>query len=544
MGAVAWFNLLLLIVVLLLSGAASASDDAPKGADPPPAGATSGQEEVLFEIRGFAVEGNTLLHEENLREVLKSFIGQGKTADDVERARDALEGYYHEIGYPTVLVNLPEQVVEDGVIRLQVIESRVGRVIVTGNRYFTAEKILRDFPSFRAGEILYAPDVQKQLNRANRNPDLKVTPSILPGQELGIVNVELRVEDHLPLHGSLEINNRYTQGTTPLRLNGMISYENLWQRGHSLSAQYQVAPMDVDEVQVVAGSYVLPAPWNDEHSIVLYGLFSESGAAFGSGFQTFGRGFMVGSRYVMPLAAYKRYTHNVTLGVDYKDFSDTVGSPDEGQDEETPITYLPFSVAYSAAMPDDWGGVTQFSANLKMAFRGLVTDQRQFEVKRYRATSNFLCTTMGVERSQQLPANMGLFARVDGQIADQPLINNEQYVAGGMTNVRGYLEAEVLGDNAFHGSVELTFPDPVTLLESVKWLQTTPFLFYDAALLSLMDPLPGQQAHFTLQGAGIGIKGLLAKRLKFELDWGVALNNGSTTTEGTNRFYFQVNYQF
>jgi len=536
--------LLLLVVTLIFCIPAAAFDGDPEGAGPAATGGEKGQAEVLFEIRGFAVEGNTLLHEENLREVLKAFIGREKTADDVEQARDALEGYYHDIGFPTVLVNLPEQVVEDGVIRLQVIESRVAKVTVTGNRYYTAERILRDLPSLRIGGVLFAPEVQKQLNRVNRTRGLKVSPSIIPGHELVAVNVELRVEDELPLHGSLEMNNRYTQGTTPLRVNGMLSYENLWQRGHSISAQYQVAPMDIDEVQVVAGSYVLPAPWRDEDSIVLYGLYSDSGAAFGSGFQTFGRGLMLGSRYVVPLPPYQRYSHNVTLGVDYKDFTDTVGSPSEGQDEETPIAYLPLSVAYSAALPDDWGGVTQFSAHLKMAFRGLVTDQSQFEVKRYRATGNFLVTTLGMERAQELPAGMGLFARLDGQIADQPLINNEQYVAGGMTNVRGYLEAEVLGDNGFHGSAELSFPDPVTLLGRTDWLTTTPYLFCDLAFLGLRDPLPGQQSSFTLQGTGIGIKGLLGKQVQFELNWGVAVRDGISTTEGTHRLYFRLQYQF
>ncbi len=79
--------------------------------------------------------------------------------------------------------------------------------------------------------------------------------------------------------------------------------------------------------------------------------------------------------------------------------------------------------------------------------------------------------TAGVERDLMLPAGMGLFLKVDGQIADQPLISHEEYIAGGMTNVRGYKEAEALGDDALHGTVELAAPDMGHLLGLGRRLQ-------------------------------------------------------------------------
>ena len=48
--------------------------------------------------------------------------------------------------------------------------------------------------------------------------------------------------------------------------------------------------------------------------------------------------------------------------------------------------------------------------------------------------------------------------KLDGQIASEPLVDNEEYSAGGMENVRGYLESEAMGDNALHGTVEVSFP--------------------------------------------------------------------------------------
>lgn len=501
-----------------------------------------GTDDVTFEIKGFAVEGNTLLSTDQLKNVLIPFVGPKKTAQDVEKGRDALERLYHEAGYPTVLVNIPEQSVEQGVVRLQVVESKVRRVRVTGNRYFTMEKILNDLPSFAPGEILYIPRVQEELNQVNRSRDLKVSPLLIPGKELGTIDVELKVEDRLPLHGSLELNNRATHDTTDLRLNASVSYDNLWQKDHSVSLQYQTSPEKTKEVEALAFSYVLPSPLEHNHILALYAIRSDSETAFGSGFNVVGKGTIVGGRYVIPLPPKDRYGHNLTVGLDYKDFDEDLGMG-TGEALYTPITYLPFSFSYSSSLPDATG-VTQFSAGLNMAFRSLVTDQREFEIKRFKATGNYLYLTAGVERNQKLPFNLGLFVKLDGQIASQPLISNEQYVAGGMESVRGYKENEEAGDDAIHGTVELSGPDLGDLFKIRDFFTLTPYLFYDVAALRVQDPLPGEDGNATIQGTGAGVRGTIWKGFEYEAAWAIPLENSNRIDSGDWRTYFVVKYSF
>lgn len=501
------------------------------------------RENVSFEIRAFEVEGNTLFSEREIFPVLEPFMGSDKTADDVEEARDQLERFHHEKGYPTVLVNIPEQTVDQGMVKLRVIESKIGRVKVTGNRYFTMEKILRDLPSLRPGKILYVPRVQEELARINRSPGFKVAPVLMPGKEPGTVHVELKVKDRLPLHGSVEVNNRSTQDTTDLRLNTMIRYDNLWQKEHSIGLQYQTSPEDMDEVQVVAGSYVLPTPWNHDHVLALYGIWSDSDTAFGEGFEVIGKGNIFGARYIKPLPPYKLYTHNITLGVDYKDFDETTGFQEEEGDLKTPMTYVPFSFSYSASLSDRWGR-TSLSAALNMSFRGLVSDQREFEDKRYRAKGNYVYGTLGVERMQNLPVDMQLFVKLDGQVADQPLISNEQYSAGGMGNVRGYKETEVLGDDAFHATAEFSAPDLGKLFKISQHFGCTPYLFYDVATLRVRAPLEGQDSSPSIQGVGVGIRGYISRLLQYEADWAVALSDTDDTDKGDSLFHFKVKCEF
>ncbi len=498
---------------------------------------------VGFTIERFDIIGNTLLEPSKIENVLKSYIGDNKTAQDVEKARADLERYYHKAGYPTALVNIPEQVVEGGSVQLQVIESTIRRVRITGNRYFTMESIRKKLPSFQAGEILYLPRIQEELSRINSNPDLKVAPILKPGKELGTIDVDLKVKDKLPLHGSLELNNRSAYGTTDLRLNGVLRYDNLWQKEHSISLQYQTSPEDTSEVTALAASYVLSAPWNSNHILAIYSVWSDSNVAFGEGFETVGTGYIVGARNVIPFPSSENYNHSLSLGIDYKDYEDTLSFQDDEDDLETRITYLPLSVYYNSSL-NHHAGSTRFSFGVNSVFRGLVSEQREFEDKRYKSRGNYIFASLGIERYQNLPRGFQLFAKAEGQVSDQPLPSNEQYFAGGLKSVRGYKEAEEAGDNALHGTVELSYKNLSPHFGLPDWATISPNVFYDIAVLNLEDPLPGQKQPDNMDGYGVGLRGQVSKYFEYELSWGIALDDTSRTKSGDHQFYFILKGKF
>ena len=135
-------------------------------------------------------------------------------------------------------------------------------------------------------------------------------------------------------------------------------------------------------------------------------------------------------------------------------------------------------------------------------------------------------------------------AKVDGQISNQPLIDAEEYTAGGMESVRGYLESEQTGDNAIHATAEVSFPSPFEKSASMKWFQPTPYLFYDIAKLYVIDPLPNQESRFSLEGTGVGIRGAITKTFDYEADWAVALQPTTYTQRDDQRIHFKVKASF
>lgn len=115
-----------------------------------------------------------------------------------------------------------------------------------------------------------------------------------------------------------------------------------------------------------------------------------------------------------------------------------------------------------------------------------------------------------------------------------PIIN-EQFSAGGVESVRGYLESERQGDNAVQLNLELRSPPrTMSMLTNVAELRAHGFI--DAAWLNIREPLPGQARDYSLAGAGLGLRGGRSKGVGAAVDLAWALEDGSDTQKGDLRF--------
>src|SRR5262249_59196248 len=93
--------------------------------------------------------------------------------------------------------------------------------------------IKENSPSLAEGSVRNFNEVTQDVIALNQWPERRVTPSLKAGVVPGTVDGDLTVNDTFPLHGSAELNNRYSANTDPLRVNASLSYNNLWQLGHS-----------------------------------------------------------------------------------------------------------------------------------------------------------------------------------------------------------------------------------------------------------------------------------------------------------------------
>jgi hemolysin activation/secretion protein len=502
---------------------------------------TAPADKPQFDILEYVVEGNTVLPVMAIERAVTPHLGEKKTIDDVERARVALEKAYQSAGFLTVVVDIPEQQVEGGIVTLRVVEGRVERLRITGSRYYTLGEIRAKVPELARDAVPNFPVVQRQLAQLNRSEDRRVTPILRSGKTPGTVEIDLKVEDQLPLHGDIELNNRSSANTRPLRLSGSLRYDNLWQKDHSLGLSYQTSPQAPSEVRVFSSTYVVPNVI-DDHVLALYGVKSNSDVAALGTLNVVGSGRIYGGRYIMPMAGTATLSRSFTLGIDYKQFDDTVNLS-QVAGFSTPISYAVLSGQFSQTIREK-AATTQFSATTTLAPRGFLGNRdAEFEAKRARALSNFLILKADASRLQTIAGPIGLYVKIGAQLASGPLISNEQFIAGGGDTVRGYREAEQSGDEGLSGTLELRY----RLIDdakaaSVKDLSLLAFL--EGAALRVQEPLPEERQSAQIASTGIGFRLRAWRGMRLQADAAYALRNGAFTKERDVRVGFRLGYEF
>ena len=505
-----------------------------------------------FDILEYRVLGNSALPAPDIERAVYAFLGKEKTLADVEAARLALETKYHERGFGTVFVDIPEQSVNEGIVRLRVTEGKLARVSVGGAHYFSERQIRDALPEASVGTVPNLPVLQSELSQANAlTGDRAVTPILKAGAAPGAVDLTLRVDDHLPFHGSLELNNQYTTDTSPLRAIGTMSYDNLFGRADSFSLQYQISPQDTSQVKVLVANLLMHIA---DERLAFYFLHSDSavaalntstttgGAVESTELGIFGRGYAYGARLILGVENTAETTQNVTLSAEYKDFLQAINplsNPDPNNPSaplDTPVRYINLSADYGGF----WRGARlqqSFDTSVNFGLRNLASSVSEFENKRFEGHPNYFYVRSSYSIGAHLPADFTILVRLSGQVAVEPLISNEQFSIAGADGVRGYLEAEELADKALKGTVQLGSP---------RWKfwkgsdYAEIFVFYDGGVIETIDPLPQEPASATLRSWGSGLNLSFFDHLTGSLTWAKALTEGSITHRGDSRFLFSV----
>ena len=521
--------------------------------------------EITFAITDYQVEGNSVLPPEKVKEIVSSYRGPQQHMKDVEQARSALEKSYREAGYPTVLVIVPQQTIENGIVRLSVVESKLGEIRITGNRYFSNRDILERLPSLKTDLLIYEPAFLQELNQANSNPDLEITPVLALGQRPGTVDLELEIKDRLPLHASLELNDRGAPQTPREQINASIQYTNLFNRDQLLTFQTVQTPQDWGTVQVYGLSYVVPIK-SSGRIFALYGAYSHSESVLSGSTLPVSQGSIsipgnstiVGSRYIIPVDSGPKLSQQISLGVDYKHLNESKASFPGSLGTAivtNQVNYSPLSFNDTLIYPDN-AGTMKISATAKGYVAGMVPGGNKEDFggdpsnpvnepgNRAGSTGTFLILQGAVERLQYLPLGFSLSLKADGQWASEPLIAAEEYFAGGIDSVRGYLESEALGDDAFHWTLEFLSPSfptihPNPFKESVQFTA-----FYDAGYLRTLQPPPGQLERQELAGTGFGVRMKVTDYFQGRVDIARALKDATFTRAGDYFVHFSLKVLF
>lgn len=470
-----------------------------------------------FAVSGFQIEGNTLLSEPAAQEAVAGFAGAGRNLEDIKRAAAALKDVYAAQGYPIVQVIIPEQKLASGTVTLRVIEGRIAKVSVTGNKGYDAANIRTSLPGLKEGSAPNSARIVSEVVLANENPAKQVAVNFAAGAKPGDIDARIDVIEERIEKYTITADNAGSRATGLERLGLSYQNANLLKLDHQLSLQYMTTFQHPDKVANLTAGYRIPF-YGAGLSLDLIAAYSDSksNATSTAGPLSFsGKGTYLGIRLNQPLSGHGEYRHKLVYGLDYKDFDNDCSLSGIALTSCGTISDIPASVSYIGQI-----STPNYQAGSSIGYYRNIPGGPHGDQTNY-GTHNRNWDAWRVSGFFGVPlADWQLRATLNLQESSQTMIPSEQFGLGGGASVRGYDERTVAGDYGFAGNLELYTPEIGKLAGLSDNYKLRALLFYDEGYVRNIDAALAREYH--LSSLGVGLRATAGKDFSFKLDLGFA----------------------
>ena len=427
-----------------------------------------GAQDLTFTLRSVTIEGMQVYDESRFAGRYKPLIGQTVSAALIWRIAQEINLTYQQDGYFLSKAFVPAQTIEDGIVRIRVVEGYIERVEMQGKTQSDriVQAILRNITREVPATI---SNLESNLLRLNdihgRNYQTVLTKT--PGSPEGAVTLSVteKMDKHILRASS---NNYGSKFIGPLR-HGVHYMGSLFPYHHtrltaqttrpgqkslasiSISHSYQVAP-DITLDASFAKTRSAPASTLRDNEIDGESLLWSVGATW------------------TPI---RQRTENLSLSADLE-FLNSETKALSTRISHDQIRALRVNGNYGFYDPF-WGGHNwDLTLSRGLSFFGASKNDDP-DISRTGARSDFMKANAAYQYQDQIAQNTALSVNMQGQWANEPLYSSEEFGFGGPVMGRAYDSSEITGDKGVAASVQVQY----TGLEPVQAHQVNPFIFYD-----------------------------------------------------------------
>ena len=479
-----------------------------------------------FDIRRYQVDGNTLLQPDEISAALAPFTGNRKDFGDVQRALETLQGMYQKRGYVSVQVTLPEQELEKGEVRFLVIETRIGRIAVEGNEYFSSDNVRRGVPTLVPGQAPNARRISANLRVVNESPAKQATVLLKSGESENEVDATIRVADVDPKRYSISLDNTGNTETGKYRLGFAFQNANLWDRDHVLTAQYTTSPENPNKVTSLGVGYRIPFYAMGDSLDLVGGYSNVNSGTVQNLFDVTGQGAVYAVRYNHSLPKWGEVEQKLTYGLDYRAYQNVV-RPLGSQENIIPdITVHPLCLTYSGVLREQQRELSYFVQVSQNIPGGNDGTDRDFKNARAEARAAYRILRLGGTLKGSTTGDWQYRINFTAQHTGDALVPGEQFGLGGAESIRGFNERYISKDRGHRANFEFYSPD----IGSKMGMDNTRlrFLtFYDTGKVSNNQLQLGELSSAALDSVGIGIRLNYKNYLIVKADYAHVLHDGT-----------------
>ncbi|WGY69979.1 ShlB/FhaC/HecB family hemolysin secretion/activation protein [Burkholderia cepacia] len=439
-------------------------------------------------VRTFEIGGNTVFDNATLQACVADLAGETLGFADLQRAAERITTYYRERGYVLARAYLPKQEIDGGVVRIEVVEGRYGRIeIQNHSRVFDA--VLRQpLAALRAGDVVHGSSLERSLLLVDDLAGVGARGTLRPGEMPGTTDLVVDTERGAPASGSLEFDNFGDVATGRYRLGGSVDVNAPLRLGDRLSLRGVVS--NERQRYYRAGYQVPVGPASTRVGVAYSSLHYRLAGRF-SDLEASGRASVQTVYVAQPIVRARNLGLTAQVQYENKNLHDEYRVFSQRNDKNVGL----WTFGLSGNSQDGWMGGGRNGFSVMFGIGRLRSNDALKANDLTKAIGSFTKLNLNVQRIQAVGGRFQVYAQASAQLASRNLDSSEKFSLGGPYGVRAYALGAGSGDQGWQASAELRY------LAAPGWQVST---FVDAGYVQLnRRPWTHERNKQHLQSAGL-----------------------------------------
>lgn len=501
-----------------------------------------GDKSQKFRLSSLQIQGSTVYSPKRLQKLEAEFLGREISLSDLYQIANRITQLYRQDGYVLSQAVVPEQTIEHGKARLQVIEGFVERVDFTGAPQEQLNR-LKGFGDKIVGlRPLSMHSLERYLLLTNDLAGIETRGVLSPGSSVGAALLTVSVKYNPSKN--LAVINRSSSSVGPLQTQKLQVLNSATGGGEQITFSEATNPIAPNElgytglgVSMPIGNEGLRVAFNSSYTSVRPGKDLSEFDINGDTYST-----SLGVAY--PLI--RSRTSNLSLSgtFDWTNRSVTTGftgtTATLNQDR---LRVLRVGLDFDRTdAKGAWAGSVQVSQGINGL--GATTEGTAAKpLSRSSGSAAFTKLNLQLTRQQSLPAGLTLQLAGTAQLAANSLLASEQFGLGGDEFGRAFEPSQVLGDSGYALRVELqrSFAYKVG---SRGQAVTVPYIFYDYGQVLRKTPTAAEHGQDTLSSVGLGVRQSLSDSFSMQAELGFPLTRTDSSANRDPRFFMSLKGSF
>jgi hemolysin activation/secretion protein len=179
-----------------------------------------------FLVRSIQILGNKKIDTATLHALVADAEGASLTIAQLEKVIFRITEYYNSHGFPLARAIIPAQTIEGGVVKIQIIISRYGKISISNQSRVGDGVLISTLSDLKPDELIEQAGLDRALLLLSDLPGVQINTTVTPGAAAGTSDLKVTATSAPSVTGSVVTDNYGNSFTGSYRVGATVNIAN------------------------------------------------------------------------------------------------------------------------------------------------------------------------------------------------------------------------------------------------------------------------------------------------------------------------------